>query len=200
MRARTIALLIAGLVLVGTTTYLRFSRQTEPIVRPSLEQKQKYFIFNRTDGMQITSSAFLHNSLIPVVYTCDGDGISPPLAFTGVPAEAKSLAFFIDDPDVPKSIMPDGMFDHWVVWNIPPSSTGIGEGEVPSGVVGSNTAGSRRYYNPCPPDSEHRYFFRLYALDTLLDLPAGSTKAAAQQAMEGHILDSAELIGRYRRQ
>lgn len=152
------------------------------------------------DSIHITSSAFTHNGSIPSVYTCDGNGISPSLSFSNIPAETKSLVLIVDDPDVPTSIRSDGMFDHWVVWNIPPSTTGIGEGKTPDGMIGRNTSGTVTYYNPCPPDREHRYFFKLYALDTMLDLPIGSSKVDVERAMQGHILDQAELIGRYQRQ
>ncbi|MBI4250114.1 YbhB/YbcL family Raf kinase inhibitor-like protein [Candidatus Uhrbacteria bacterium] len=150
--------------------------------------------------MKITSTAFENNGSIPAVYTCDGSGINPPLVFSEILPEAKGLALLMDDPDVPKSIRSDGMWDHWVVWNMPPSTQGIGEGEMPPGIVGRNTGGGQDYYNPCPPDGEHRYFFKLYALDIMLDLPAISSKADVEKAMQGHILAATELIGLYRRQ
>lgn len=146
------------------------------------------------DSMNITSSAFLHNGLIPPRYTCDGENTSPPLTFSDIPADAKSLALFFDDPDAPGRT-----FDHWVVWNIDHSLTAIAEGETPSGFVGKNSGGGNEYFPPCPPSGEHRYIFKLIALDTLLSLPAGTSKADVEHAMEGHVLDSAELIGRYKR-
>lgn len=150
--------------------------------------------------MKILSTAFEHNGSLPALYTCDGQDISPPLSFSGVPVEAKSLALLMDDPDVPKSIRPDGMWDHWVVWNISPTTQSIKEGEEPQGVVGKNTSGQQNYGGPCPPDREHRYFFKLYALDTMLDLSAGSSKTEVEHAMKGHIIAMAELIGTYNRQ
>ena len=155
-------------------------------------------IFHRT-LMNITSPAFEHNGSIPSKYTCDGANISPPLVFSDVPEGAKGLALLMDDPDVPKSIRPDGMWDHWVVFNIDPATTEIPEGQNPAGTLGVNTGGNTAYGGPCPPDREHRYFFKLYALDTELTLSTGATKAQVEQAMQGHIIDQAELMGRYNR-
>ena len=149
--------------------------------------------------MKITSSAFGHEEKIPSKYTCDGENINPPLSFSGIPAEAKGLALIMDDPDVPKHLRPDGMWDHWVVFNIPPNLASLDEGEEPSGVRGIGTGQNLDYYGPCPPDREHRYYFRLYALDTELDLPEGVTKKEVESAMEGHILEQAVLMGRYER-
>lgn len=144
--------------------------------------------------MKITSSAFAHNESLPPDHTCDGKGVSPPLAISDVPADAKSLVLLFDDPDAPA-----GTFDHWVVWNIDTSVAAITQGETPPGVVGKNSGGGNAYFPPCPPTGEHRYTFKLYALDTLLSLPAGSKKVDVERAMEGHVLDSTELIGRYKR-
>ena len=150
--------------------------------------------------MKLESSVFRHEGSIPLKYTCDGENISPPLKISDVPEGAMSLVLIMDDPDVPKDIRPDGMWDHWLVWNIPPETTEILEGEEPKGVIGKNTGGRFGYGGPCPPDREHRYFFKLYALDTMLDLPAETTtKADLEAAMQGHILDQAELMGRYNR-
>ena len=154
--------------------------------------------------MKLESSAFEHEGTIPAKYTCDGSppagGISPPLKISDVPPGTRSLFLNMDDPDVPKSIRPDGLWNHWLVWNIPPETTEITEGQEPAGVVGKNTGGKFGYQGPCPPDREHRYFFKLYALDTMLDLPAETAaKADLEKAMEGHILAQAELMGRYNR-
>ncbi len=147
--------------------------------------------------MQISSSAFSHNGIIPSLYTCEGKNINPPLQFTAAPSTTISLVLLMDDPDVPKSLRPDGMYDHWVLFNIPPDITSIEENSIPSGTQGKNTAGENCYIGPCPPDRQHRYFFKLYALDTLLDLHAGATKAEVEKAMHGHIIAFAELIGLY---
>lgn len=144
--------------------------------------------------MKLTSPIFDHKGVIPARYTCDGADTNPPLAIADVPTEAKSLVLIMDDPDAPA-----GTWDHWIVWNIPPSVGSIAESEEPEGVHGAGTSGNRSYHGPCPPDREHQYFFRLYALDTLLDLPEGSFKTEVSRAMEGHVVAEAELIGRYDR-
>lgn len=150
--------------------------------------------------MKLTSQAFEHEGSIPPKHTCDGENISPPLSIEGVPEKAKSLALIMDDPDVPKNLREDGMWDHWVVFNIPPSTSEIPEGQEPEGVHGKGTGNNTDYYGPCPPDREHRYFFKLYALDTELDLKEGATKAEVERAMAGHIIEETQLMGRYERQ
>ncbi|HET97578.1 MAG TPA: YbhB/YbcL family Raf kinase inhibitor-like protein [Desulfurivibrio alkaliphilus] len=149
--------------------------------------------------MRLTSSAFADGGLIPARYTCDGDNINPPLEIAGVPAATVSLVLIMDDPDVPKSARPDGMWDHWLIFNMPPTLTRIEENQEPPGDQGTGTAGNRQYHGPCPPDREHRYFFKLYALDCRLALPAGAAKPGIEAAMAGHILAMAELMGRYDR-
>lgn len=146
---------------------------------------------------KLTSPVFAHNGSIPPKYTCQGENVSPPLAIADVPEGAKSLALIMEDPDVPHSIRADGMWDHWLVWNIDPATRQIKEGSEPEGVHGLTTSKSQTYGGPCPPDREHRYFFKLHALDTTLDLPQGSTKEQLLAAMNGHIVEQAELIGRY---
>lgn len=150
--------------------------------------------------MKISSSAFTAGASIPAMYTCDGSDRIPPLAFSDVPPSAASLVLIMDDPDVPASVRPDGMWDHWLVWNIPPATAGVAEGQEPDGIIGKNSGGKPGYMGPCPPDREHRYFLKLYALDALLDLnPETATKKDVLAAMEGHLLDRAELMGRYNR-
>ncbi|MBI1957501.1 MAG: YbhB/YbcL family Raf kinase inhibitor-like protein [Candidatus Niyogibacteria bacterium] len=150
--------------------------------------------------MKIESSAFVPGGSIPAIHTCDGEDRIPPLAFSGIPSDARSLVLIMDDPDVPASVRKECMWDHWVRWNIPPQTLSVAEGEEPPGVIGKNTGGKPGYMGPCPPDREHRYFFKLYALDTMLDLdPTAATKTDVETAMEGHILDRAELMGRYNR-
>ena len=150
--------------------------------------------------MEITSTAFTHDNSIPALYTCDGEGVSPPLTIRGVPESAKSLVLIMEDPDVSPQVREDRMWDHWIVFNIPPNTTQIPEGVEPEGVHGVGTSGTNAYHGPCPPDREHRYFFALYALDTFLDLPEGASKQDVLQAMEGHVIEQAELVGRYNRQ
>jgi Raf kinase inhibitor-like YbhB/YbcL family protein len=141
--------------------------------------------------MYLISSAFKEGEIIPSLYTCEGKNISPPLEIGNVPQGAKSLALIMDDPDVPAFVRADKMYDHWIVFNIPPTSHKI------VGVHGKNTAGKNQYIGPCPPDREHRYFFKLYALDKRLDLQEGATKKEVEKAMEGHILSKCHLMGRY---
>ena len=149
--------------------------------------------------MKLTSTAFEHEGKIPGKYTCDGENISPPLTISDVPSEAKGLVLIMDDPDVPKEFREDGMWDHWLVFNIPPGSSQIKEGEEPAGTHGIGTGGNLNYYGPCPPDREHRYFFKLYALSTKLDLPEKATKQQVEEAMESNIIAKAELMGKYER-
>lgn len=146
-------------------------------------------------SLKISSPAFKHNSMIPAKFTCDGDDISPALIIEGVPEATKSLALIVDDPDAPR-----GTWVHWVVWNIDPKTRTIAEGTVPSGALqGMNDFRKLDYGGPCPPSGTHRYFFKIYALDAVLDLRKGASKADLEQAMKGHIIAQAELIGLYSR-
>jgi len=148
-------------------------------------------------GLRITSPAFDNNGSIPAKFTCDGAGMNPALQFSGVPAAAKSLALIVEDPDVPKNLKADGLFEHWLMWDIAPDSKGFAEG---AGKGGINETGSAGFMGPCPPDREHRYFFRLFALDVKLTGAKISTKADLDKAMAGHIIGQAELVGLYKRQ
>lgn len=151
-------------------------------------------------SLKLTSPAFELGGVIPARYTCDGEDISPPLVIAGVPEAAQSLVLLVDDPDVPRSVREDGLWVHWVMWNIDPEIAGIDEDSVPPGAVqGTTTAGVTKYGGPCPPDREHRYFFKLYALDTTLALPETAIEIDLEQAMEGHVIGLAELMGRYDR-
>lgn len=147
--------------------------------------------------MELKSCAFTENGKIPPQFSCDGSNINPELHISGVPKEAKSLVLIMDDPDVPEFVRKDRMWDHWVVFNIPPETQIIPENSEPPGISGRNTEGELGYQGPCPPDREHRYFFKLYALDTTLDLREGSSKKEVEVAMEGHILAKSQLMGRY---
>jgi Raf kinase inhibitor-like YbhB/YbcL family protein len=142
--------------------------------------------------LSVESPAFENNTLIPAKYTCDGDDVNPPLIIKGIPEEAKTLALIVDDPDAPA-----GTWAHWIVWNIPPTGK-IEENTVP-GTEGLNTDGKHSYGGPCPPYGTHRYFFKVYALDTKLSLSAYSKKADLEKTMESHILAEGELVGLYRR-
>ena len=144
--------------------------------------------------MELTSSAFVHNDAIPSEFTCDGADVSPPLTISDVPKNAKSLVLIMDDPDAPV-----GTWDHWVVFNMAPSTKQIAKGAEPEGIAGKNSWGRTGYGGPCPPSGTHRYFFKLYALDTELNLPEGSNKRDLEMAMQGHIIEKAELMETYRR-
>ena len=149
--------------------------------------------------MKLTSAAFENEGKIPSKYTCDGENVSPPLAISDVPPEAKSLVLIMDYPDVPKHVREDAMWDHRIVFNNPPETREIPEGQEPQGTPGLGTSGDAHYFGPCPPDTEHRYFFRLYALDARLDLPEKTDKITVEKEMTSHVIDKAYLMGRYER-
>jgi Raf kinase inhibitor-like YbhB/YbcL family protein len=155
-------------------------------------------------SLAITSSAFSQNGSIPAEYTCDGQDVSPPLAWFGLPLEAKSLALIVDDPDAPDPAAPKMTWVHWVLYNIPVSATGLPEAvkpaDLPKGTrEGLNDWRRTGYGGPCPPIGRHRYFHKLYALDRVLPDLGKATKKDLEKAMEGHILASAELVGTYKR-
>ncbi len=147
--------------------------------------------------MKLTSAAFENNTIIPLKYTCDGENINPPLSFSDIPEKTKSLVLIMDDPDAMQ--VAGKVWDHWIVFNIPPITREVAEGKNPPGKLGKNSRNNLTYGGPCPPDRVHRYFFKLHALDTGLSLPEGSSKADVETAMKGHILARAELMGRYER-
>lgn len=145
--------------------------------------------------MRISSPAFENGGQIPAKYSCDGQDASPEIAIEGVPSGAQSLAFIVDDPDAP-----GGIFVHWVMYNIPPSTTIIPENGS-AGTQGVNSGGEQGWNSVCPPSGSHRYFFTLYALDTLIPLGQDSAadKRAVEAAMRGHVLATAELMATYSR-
>jgi Raf kinase inhibitor-like YbhB/YbcL family protein len=151
-------------------------------------------------NMQITSSAFIEEGMIPSKYTCDGQNTSPPLAWTDIPAGTTSFALICDDPDAPM-----GTWVHWVAWNIPPTISKLDENIPPlkessHGMKqGSNSWPRIGYGGPCPPSGAHRYYFKLYALDAVLEIKAGATKDQMLKAMKGHILAEAHVMGKYQR-
>ena len=142
--------------------------------------------------MKITSPEFGHSQSIPQKFTCEGEDINPALIMEDIPKEAQSLALIVDDPDAPM-----GTWVHWVVFDIPIVGR-IEENSIP-GKQGINNAGNRNYHGPCPPSGTHRYFFKIYALDTELNLQEGISKGQLEKAMQGHLLDKAEVVGLYKR-
>jgi Raf kinase inhibitor-like YbhB/YbcL family protein len=159
-------------------------------------------ILGRSGAMNLASSAFSHNGAIPKKHTCDGSDSSPPLSWSGVPTQAKSLVLIVDDPDAPDPAAPKMTWVHWVLYNLPPSAGGLAEGvtSLPAGTAeGTNDWQRTGYGGPCPPVGRHRYFHKLYALDTLVQGLSRPNKAAIERAMQGHIIARAELIGTYER-
>lgn len=151
-------------------------------------------VFTLAEGgeMKITSPEFENNKFIPAKFTCEGEDINPELSIHDIPNGAKELALIIDDPDAPM-----GTWVHWVVYGIPLIDRI--EGNSLPGKQGVNTLGKKVYHGPCPPSGAHRYFFKLYALDTELSLSEGLSKGALEKAMQGHILEKAELVGLYKK-
>ncbi len=149
----------------------------------------------KMNEFRISSPAFKNDRSIPSRYTCDDIDVNPPLLIENVPPAAKSLVLIVDDPDAPA-----GTWVHWVVWNIDPGVTEIGENSVPrGGTEGVNDFRKHNYGGPCPPSGTHRYFFKLYALDRTLDISSHSEKAHVEKAMDGHVIARAQIMGRYRR-
>ncbi len=154
-------------------------------------------------ALTIISPVFLNNDMIPMRYTCEGEDISPPLAFGGIPQGTASLALIVDDPDAPDPAAPKMTWVHWLLYNLDPAIAGLSEGVTelpPPARAGRNDFGRTRYGGPCPPIGNHRYMFKLYALDTMLPDLGTPDKETLLRAMEGHILDKAVLIGRYQKQ
>lgn len=192
--SKVIAAIIILVVLVGLGFYF-FQRQ-RPSEPPEVTIPETTQELPQKEEMELTSPAFEDNQSIPSKYTCDGEDTNPPLQITEVSEGTKSLVLIVDDPDAPA-----GTWVHWVVWNINPTITVIEENSVPEGSVqGMNDFEKQTYGGPCPPSGIHRYFFKLYALDTELSLPSSATKRDVMEAMEEHILNQAQLIGLYQRQ
>ena len=157
-----------------------------------------------TAAMQLTSPAFAPNGSIPARFTCDGDDISPPLAWSGAPQGTKSFALIVDDPDAPDPAAPKMTWVHWVLYDIPAGTTALAEGAAKGGLPpgtrqGLNDWKRTGYGGPCPPKGRHRYFHKLYALDTTLGDLGRPTKAALEKAMQGQVLAQGELVGTYQR-
>jgi len=186
-----ICLLVAGVVLAAAC-----NAQGEPASTAKRKAGG-----GKAMAIKVVSTAFEEGKMIPKMYTCDGPNVSPPLSWTGVPKGAKSLALICDDPDAPSKT-----WVHWVIFNIPPDTLGLPEhvppdSTLPSGAQnGISDFGKFGYGGPCPPSGTHRYFFRLYTLDTVLNLSGRVTKKDLLAAMEKHILAEGQLMGRYKRE
>lgn len=145
--------------------------------------------------MKLSSPAFENNGTLSSTFTCDGENINPPLSLSEVPEGTKSLALIVSDPDAPS-----GDWVHWLVWNIDPTTKEINQNTVPaSSVQGQTDFGQNKWDGPCPPSGTHHYHFKIYALDTMLELPSTFKKAELEEAMKGHITDQTELVGVYQR-
>ena len=146
----------------------------------------------KSPPLSVTSAVFEHNATIPRKHTCQGDNVNPPLTIGSIPAGTKSLALIVDDPDAAGQT-----FDHWILWNIPATGT-IAENSIP-GTEGKNHFGITHYKGPCPPSGTHRYFFKVFALDRMLDLKTGAGRKDLERNMQSHLLASGEIIGLYKK-
>jgi Raf kinase inhibitor-like YbhB/YbcL family protein len=193
----TIILIAGGAFLIHKSRTVQVADSGQaPDLPDSHADQPGQFDETTMDALTLQSSAFADQGNIPAKYTCDGNSTIPPLAISGVPAEAKSLALIVHDPDAPVA----GGFTHWVIWNIDPTATSIPEGTVPAGAMqGRNGSGSVGYTGPCPPSGMHHYQFLLYALDAKLDLPDTTTKADLEKVLPEHALDQTVLTGLYQR-
>lgn len=177
------------LVLLGLGLVVTACRPSEAVTTVPEQEEESMF--------ELHSSAFKHGEAIPRRYTCDGEDISPPLAWSGAPTGTRSFVLICDDPDAPV-----GVWDHWILFNIPATVNALPEGvaeRTDGSLYGKNSWRRLDYGGPCPPSGVHRYFFKLYALDTELSLKAGASKREVERAMQGHILAQAELMGTYTR-
>jgi Raf kinase inhibitor-like YbhB/YbcL family protein len=181
------------LVALSILTFCSCKKGDDPMANPAAQTGIR--------TIRVSSPAFREGGMIPQRYTCDGDDVSPPLSWEAVPEGTKSIALIADDPDAP-----GGTFVHWVVYDLPADLEGLPEnlprdkGFPVGGEQGVNSTNEIGYMGLCPPSGTHRYFFRVYALDEKLNLPAGETKARLLEAMKGHILGQGQLMGRYKRQ
>lgn len=192
---RKIMLLVLLLILAGILVFVLTKKQAEAPTEIADSNTTQ-------NSMKFTSPAFQNEGFIPSKYTCNEVNINPPLEIAGVPKEAKSLVLIMDDPDVPKALRPDGVFDHWVLYDIPTTTVFFDEGGV-AGTAGVNGRGEAKYTGPCPPTqyqpTTHRYFFKLYALDfeRMPSFETPPSKATLQGLMKGHIIAEVTLMGKY---
>lgn len=148
-------------------------------------------------ALKLVISAFPEGAAIPQKYTCDGRNVSPAIEWNGAPSQARSFALILDDPDAP-----GGLFTHWLLYNIPPTAHSLEEGHhpTPPAAAGANDFGKTGYGGPCPPKGAHRYFFKIFALDTAaLDLPPGARRPELDRALRGHVVEQAQYMGKYER-
>lgn len=186
---KKVLFLVLILVIIGVIFLLFKQASPKNLTNPKVQQVET------KTNMQITSSTFTNNKAIPKKYTCDGENVNPELNFSDISKEAKSLVLIMDDPDAPA-----GTWTHWTLWNIDPKTTKIGERSIPSGATeGTTSFGKPGYGGPCPPSGTHRYFFKLFALDTILDLKSQADVSKLEKAIEGHRVGRAELVGLYSR-
>jgi Raf kinase inhibitor-like YbhB/YbcL family protein len=191
MRAAYALLGLAFLILFGVAYIL-------------LERKQDREIpFTSSTMLTISSPSFTEGGMIPQKFTCDGENMNPELRISGAPTATQSFVLIMDDPDIPtevKESMGIDVFNHWVLYNIGPETTVLSEGLQPVGALkGYNSRGKPTYTGPCPPDREHRYFFRLYALSSMLHLTGDATLKEIEKAMEGKVIETAVLMAHYAR-
>jgi Raf kinase inhibitor-like YbhB/YbcL family protein len=191
---------MSGVMLTGHDATLAERRPRPPTypLAPTVATKRgrgDSIILPSVADFALQSSGFDHAGPIPRRHSCEGEDLSPPLSWSGLPEGTRSLALVVDDPDAPA-----GTFTHWLAWALDPGAEGLGEGE-PAPVEGRNDFGTSGYRGPCPPPGHgrHRYSFRLYALDSESELPPGAGKRELERALEGRTLAAAELIGTYER-
>ena len=184
--------IVAAVVALGIAALqIRSAYRTESVPADAVPP----YVFDSSGDMKLTSDVFTDGGSIPSRFTCDGDDVNPPLHISNVPEGTESLALIVDDPDAPA-----GDWVHWLVWNIHPGTSRIDEGTVPrDGVEGLTDFNRNGWGGPCPPSGTHRYPFKLYALDTMLDLPETVTKKDLEAAMQDHILAQTVHVGTYRR-
>ena len=197
MKYKLTFIIIIILILVLALWYNISTSQKQLLSKEPVENIIK--ANNSTTTMQLRSRAFENGGVIPSKYTCDGQNVSPPLAISDVPVNTKSMVLIMDDHDVPRSIRSDGVWDHWIIWNISPNVRTIEEGQRVKGLYGIGSNGQTEYSGPCPPDKEHQYIFSLYALDTELSLRTGAPKIEVLNNMTTHIIAQTKLTGRYDR-
>lgn len=179
--------LIVAVIAIGVLAVMFFV-----VGAPADNQSDNLEVQVKSINMRILSAVFNDGENIPPKFTCDGDNTLPGFSVSGVPEQSKSLVFIMDDPD-----SPTGTWDHWIIFNVSPDTKEIAEGKEPAGIRGKNSWGEIGYGGPCPGRGSHRYFFKVYALDSMIDLSEGTDKSTLLETMQGHILDSAELMGRY---